>query len=70
MFSLALGLIFLVGALSGRLSLIIVHDTIGLALFGLTLIGWGTFRIWSHRRKAQAAPRSEMTHDHCGTVTP
>ncbi len=55
MSSLIIGLIFIVGGLSGKLALIGTNSGVALAVVGVLLVGRGIYRIRQH--KAQQQPQ-------------
>jgi hypothetical protein len=53
--SVIIGLIFIVGGLSGKLALIGTNSGVALAVVGVLLVGRGIYRI--RRQKAQQQPQ-------------
>jgi len=54
--SIIIGLVFIVGGLSGRLALIGTNSGVALAVVGLLLIGRGIWRI--RKQRAARAPQA------------
>ena len=57
MWNIVIGVIFILGGLSGTMALRGTQSTIGLAVFGAILVVWGIIQMSSNRRSGQAPPR-------------
>ncbi len=49
MVKIILGVVFIVGGLSGKLVLIGTHSGVALAAFGMVMIVWGIFQVMNRR---------------------
>lgn len=61
MWNIAIGILFVIGGLSGSMVLRGTDSSVGLAVLGVGLIAWGGFQMASESKQAQQSRRKPGT---------